>query len=47
MRHNKLSNKPFIGFGRIEMTATVWADNAPVVSTKINSILLLFFFFIR
>ena len=33
-----------LGLGRIEMTRTVWADNAPVVSAKINGILLLFFF---
>jgi len=36
-----------VGFGRVEMTFTAWADNAPIISTKINGILLLFFFFIR
>jgi len=38
------SNKLFIGLGRIVITTTAWADNAPMVSAKINGILLLFFF---
>ena len=33
-----------LGLGKIEMTYTAWADNAPVVSVRINGILLLFFF---
>jgi len=44
----RVSSKFFLlGFGKIEMTFTAWADNCPIVSTKINGILLLFFFFIR
>jgi len=38
------SNKLLIGFGKIEITTTAWADNAPVVTEKVNGILLLFFF---
>jgi hypothetical protein len=37
-------NKLFIGFGRIMITASAWADNAPVVTEKVHGILLLFFF---
>ena len=33
-----------LGLGAIEMTYSAWADNAPVVSVKINGKLLLFFF---
>jgi hypothetical protein len=33
-----------LGLGAIEITYSAWADNAPVVSAKINGILLLFFF---
>jgi len=36
-----------IGLGHIEVQISSWADNAPVVSTKITGHLLLFFFFIR
>jgi parallel beta-helix repeat protein len=32
-----------LGLGKIEMTYAAWADNAPIVSTRINGILLLFF----
>jgi len=39
-------NKLFIGLGRIEVTAIAWADNAPVVTDKVNGHLLLFFFII-
>jgi parallel beta-helix repeat protein len=37
-------NTPLIGLGRIQITATAWADNAPVVTAKINGILILWFF---
>jgi parallel beta-helix repeat protein len=41
----KVSSKYFImGFGRIVVTATAWADNAHGVSARIHGILLLFFF---
>jgi nitrous oxidase accessory protein len=33
-----------LGLGKIEMTYAAWADNAPVVTAKMNGILLLFFF---
>jgi len=39
-----ISNKLFIGLGRIEISATAWADNAPVVTEKMNGILILWFF---
>jgi len=32
-----------IGFGRIVITVSVWADNAPLVSKSIPGFLLLFF----
>jgi parallel beta-helix repeat protein len=39
------SNKLFMGFGRIEITASAWAENAPMATEKISGILFLFFFF--
>lgn len=33
-----------LGFGIIEITYSAWADNAPIVSAKINGYLLWFFF---
>jgi hypothetical protein len=43
-QEKSVSSGFILGLGRIEMTWTVWAENAPVVSAKINGILLLFFF---
>ncbi|MCX6670442.1 MAG: right-handed parallel beta-helix repeat-containing protein [Euryarchaeota archaeon] len=37
----------FFGFGSIQITNSVWADNAPVITEKINGILLLLFFILK
>jgi parallel beta-helix repeat protein len=37
----------FFGFGHIQITDSIWADNAPIFTEKINGILLLIFFILK
>ncbi|HVQ00080.1 MAG TPA: NosD domain-containing protein [Candidatus Thermoplasmatota archaeon] len=36
-----------IGFGPVELQASAWADNAPMVTEKTHGFLIIFYFFIR
>jgi len=40
------SSRFLLGFGKIEITFVTWADNAPMVSAKLNAKLILFFLII-